>query len=141
MLKNQLGSTNIVITIALIFLAIAAFAAIQIFPLYWDHWNFEDTVENEMLNRLVPPYSEIESTITQKITRELDGIKAQYSEEHIKVEVLPDNSKVFVEVWYSRPHHLPFYQNPKQFYFKAEHATILPKKIDIPTRAPIPDME
>ena len=129
------------IVIGVILLLIAGFAAIQLFPLYWDHWNLEKTIENEMLNRLVPPYKDIEVGITQKIISVLNDIGALYEKEYIKVEVLPDNSRVSVEVWYSRSHHVPFYQNPKQFYIKLEHATILPKKIDIPTRAPLPNIE
>ncbi|MCP4399980.1 MAG: hypothetical protein GY801_22070 [bacterium] len=141
MLMNRRGSATVFIVIGVVLLAIAAFAAMQLFPLYWDHWNFEDTVENEMLHGLVPPYTDVEGTIAKKIVSLLKNIGADYKEEHIKVEVLPNNSKVFVEVWYTRSHHLPFYQNPKQFYLKSEHATILPKKINIPTRAPLPNVE
>ena len=140
-LDSQQGSASVFIVIGVVILVIAAFAFIQLFPLYWDNWNLKDSIKSEMLNRLVPPYKDIEVNIRQKIIRELDKIGAQYEEEYVKVEVKPDNSKVFVEVWYSRAHHLPFYQNPKQFYLNLQHATILPKKIDIPTRAPLPNIE
>ncbi len=61
---------------------------------------------------------------------------AQYEEEHIRVDVKDDRT-IHVEVWYSRPHHLPLYQNPKQFYIKVEHRSLLPKSIEIPKRTPI----
>jgi hypothetical protein len=46
---------------------------------------------------------------------------AEYKEEHIKIEVSDNNKRMHVEVWFSKSHSLPLYQNPKQFYVTLDH--------------------
>ncbi len=139
--KNEQGSANVIVIILGLILAILIYVGIQLFPLYWDHWNFEDSVRTTMMSALVPPYTNVAPQIRQTITTLLDNMRAQYEKEHIKVEVTSDNRKIHVEVWYSRSHHLPVYSNPKRFYITADHASILPKPIELPKRTPIKELE
>jgi hypothetical protein len=63
---------------------------------------------------------------------------------HIKVVLTPKTKRISAEVWYSRQHSVPLYQNPKEFYINAEQAAIispikekLQDKIKRPTLPPI----
>jgi hypothetical protein len=74
-----------------------------------------------MMYALVPPYKDVDSTVRKKVVELLDEIGAEYKEEHIKIEIGDNNKRMHVEVWYSKSHNLPLYQNPKQFYFALDH--------------------
>ena len=138
--KRQSGSTPVIVVIVIV-LAIIVFAATQIFPLYWDHWNFEESVSTAIKLELVPPYEEIEQQATQKIISLLDTMGAVYDENNILVKADPNVKKIQVEVWYSLPHHLPLYPNPKPFYIKVEQKAIISvikEKLKLPTPRQLP---
>lgn len=133
--RNERGSTAVIVAIVIV-LAIIIFVAVQLFPLYWDHWNFEEALTATLKLELVPPYEEVENTIRTNIINLLNDMGAQYEEDHIIVTVTPKNMRIRAEVWYSRPHHLPLYPNPKQFYIKVEHTAIvsgIKDKLKLPT--------
>jgi hypothetical protein len=140
-LKNQHGSAKVIVIIVVILLAIAGYAAIQLAPIHWDHANFEKRVEESAISRLTPPFTNVENTVKNEIVGLLDGMGATYEKDHIKVEVSEDNRKIHVEVWYSRSHALPLYQNPKEFYTKFDHKSILPKTLNLPKKTPLPDID
>lgn len=138
--RNEQGSGKVIVVILVLLLAVVGYAAIQLAPLHWDHANFEERVKETMISGLVPPFKDVEATVRQKIVGLLDEMGAKYEKEHIKIEISEDNRKIHVEVWYSRKHGLPLYQNPKQFYTKLDHTSILPK-LDLPKRTPLPDID
>lgn len=134
--KNQeRGSASILIIVIVLVLLIGGYAGWQLFPLYWDHWNFEDTVRSIMS---APTGNDVEASVKQQIMQLLDKMGAQYQENHVRVVVNTEQKSIEVEVWYARPHHLPLYPNPKQFYLKLRQASILPK-INLPQRTPLPE--
>ena len=137
--RNEQGSAKILTIIGILILAVLVYAGVQLFPLYWDHGKLEETVRTTMISALVPPYKDVDSNVKQTIITLLDEMGAQYEKEHVKVEVSSDNKSIHVEIWYSRTHHLPLYPNPKRFYSKLDHTSILPKAIDIPKRTPLPE--
>jgi hypothetical protein len=122
---------KVVIILFVIVAALGVYAAFQIMPLSWDHARFEQLAKGAMMTALVPPYTNVEETVKKQIAALLDNMHATYQPEYIKVTVSEDFKKIQAEVWYSRSHGLPFYQNPKQFYSKLEHASLLPK-INLP---------
>ncbi len=124
-IDRQYGSTAVISAIVLIILGIIIFVAVQLFPLYWDHWNLEDSAKNALKLELVPPYDEVENKIRQTIIGLLDDMAAQYDEEHIQVVLTAETKRIRAEVWYSRNHHVPLYQNPKEFYLNVEQLAIL----------------
>lgn len=131
---------KIVGILLLIVIAVGAYTAFQLMPLSWDHARFEQLAKDAMITSLVPPYTNTEANVKKQITALLDNIHAQYEPEYIKVTVTSDFKKIEAEVWYSRSHGVPFYQNPKQFYSKLEHTSILPKTLNLPkppTETPI----
>jgi hypothetical protein len=140
-LKNEHGSAKVIVIIGVILVAIAAYAAIQLAPMHWDHANFEERVKESAISRLVPPFTDVETTVRNDLAGLLDAMGAAYEKDHIKVEVSEDNKTIHVEVWYSRSHALPLYQNPKQFYTKFDHTSMLPKTLNIPKRTPLPDVD
>ncbi len=44
-INNERGSAAIIVIVILV-LVVAAYVGIQLFPLYWDHWDFERESEN-----------------------------------------------------------------------------------------------
>ena len=134
------GDANIIMIVLLVIVVIGIFVGFQILPLRWDHAKFGQQVQTVMISTLVPPYKDVAATVTQKITTLLDSMGARYQKEHIQVEVGAENKNLHVRVWYTRPHHLPLYQNPKQFYLELDHTPLLPQ-INIPKRATIPPIE
>ena len=140
-IRNEQGSARIITVSIILILAVLVYVGVQLFPLYWDHWDFEETVRTTMISALVPPYKDVESKVKQKIMTLLDEMGAQYEKEHIKVEVSSNNKNIHVEVWYSRSHHLPLYSNPKRFYINHDHTPILPKSIELPQRTPLEGIE
>ena len=134
--KNlERGAANVLIIIIVLVLVIGGYAGFQLFPLYWDHWNFEDTVRTVIT---APTGKDVEAGVKQQIMQLLDRMGAQYQPEHVRVDVNTEQKSIEVEVWYTRPHHLPLYPNPKQFYLKLRQASILPK-INLPQRTPLPE--
>lgn len=131
---------KVVIILLVIVAAVGAYAAFQIMPLSWDHARFEQLAKDAMVTALVPPYTNVEETVKKQIAGLLDDIHAQYEPEHIKVTVTSDFKKIQAEVWYARSHGVPFYQNPKQFYSKLEHTSILPK-INLPKPPTMPPLD
>ena len=139
--RNEQGAAKVIVIILILLLAIAAYAVIQIAPLHWDHAKFEERVKESAISRLVPPFKDVETTVRNDLAGLLDAMGATYEKDHIKVEVSEDNRTIHVEVWYSRKHSLPLYQNPKQFYTKFDHTSMLPKTLNIPKRTPLPDID
>jgi len=139
-IRNEQGLAKIMTVSIIVILAVLAYVGVQLFPLYWDHWDFEDTVRTAMISALVPPYKDVDSKVKQTIITLLDEMGAQYEKEHVKVEVESNNKKIHVEVWYSRSHHLPVYPNPKGFYINIDHAPLLPT-IKLPKRTPLKGIE
>ncbi len=140
-IHNERGASTPIIVILVLLAVVIIFAATQLAPLSWDHANFEQALQTAMVSSMVPPYDNVEETVRQKIRSLLNDMGAQYQDEHIKVEVTENNERINVEVWYSRIHSLPFYQNPKQFYVNLSHKSLLPKKINIPERSPLPKLD
>lgn len=137
---SEQGAVNILLIILLVILAIGAYAGIQLFPLYWDHWNFEKAAQSQMVATLASARENIEATVKQQIVQLLDNMGAQYQPEYVRAALSSDQKSMQVEVWYARPHHLPLYPNPKQFYVKLEHALLLPK-LNLPQPTPLPQTE
>ena len=60
----------------------------------------------------------------ERIKGVLKDMNAQFKDKDIKVMVDPQKNKIVIEVRYARSHKVPFIQNPKQFYMKAENTPI-----------------
>jgi hypothetical protein len=138
--KPDQGAANVLLIILLVVLAIGAYAGIQLFPLYWDHWNFEKTAETQMVATLASARENLEATVKQQIVQLLDAMGAQYQPEHVRTTLSSDQKSMQAEVWYARPHHLPLYPNPKRFYLKLEHELLLPK-LNLPQPTPLPAID
>jgi hypothetical protein len=140
-ISNEQGSAKILTVSILLILAVVVYAGVQLFPLYWDHWNFEEAVRTTMIATLVPPYKDVDSKVKQAIMTLLDNMGAQYEKEYVKVEVSSNHKTIHVQVWYARSHHLPLYPNPKRFYLNSDYTSLLPKSIELPTRPPLQGIE
>ena len=133
--NHEQGAAHVLLIIIVLLLGVGGYAGFQLFPLYWDHWNFEDTVRTVIT---APTGNDVEAGVKQQIMQLLDKMGAQYQPEHVRVNVNAEQKSIEVEIWYARPHHLPLYPNPKQFYLKLRQASILPK-INLPQRTPLPE--
>ncbi len=118
--RSSQGRAGLQAIIALLILAAVVYTGIQLVPLYWAHWNFKDKVEEKVKFTFVNYSSNHEKKLRSEIISLLKDMGAEYEDKNVKVDVDPRQKKVKVEVWYSKSHNLPFYQNPKQFYVTAE---------------------
>lgn len=121
--RYERGAAPIAAIIVVLIIAAVVFIVLQIAPMQWAHANFKEKVMAEMMYTLVPPYKNIDEKMKNKIVELLNEMGAEYKDEHIKIDMSDDNKRIHVEVWYSKAHKLPLYQNPKQFYVSLDHRT------------------
>ncbi|GAK56334.1 hypothetical protein U27_03296 [Candidatus Vecturithrix granuli] len=124
--RDERGAVGIKAIIALVIVGVFVYAGIQLIPLYWDHWNFEDEVTTNVQFAYVNYDREkVQEALTAAIYGMLDKIGAQYEKKNVRVKVDNNTKKITVEVWYSRTHNFPvFPPNPKPFYIKVENTPI-----------------
>jgi len=125
---NERGGAGPGAIVGLIVLAIVAFVFIQLVPIYYDHWTFEDEFNNEKLNIIfvnVTDDKKIKDAVVQKVKTLIADMKgAKVNDKDIKVTVDPAKRKIIVDVRYTRPHKVPFWQNPMVFHIKKENTPI-----------------
>ncbi len=125
---NERGGAGPGAIVGLIVLAIVVFVGIQLVPIYYDHWTFEDEFNNEKLNIVfvnVTDDAKVKDAVVQKVKTLLTEMEnAQFKDKDIKVTVDPAKKKIIVDVRYARPHKVPFLQNPKSFHLHAENTPI-----------------
>jgi hypothetical protein len=119
--RYERGASPVVMIIVVLVIAIVIFAGAQIGMLQLAYMNVKEKTKAEMMYALVPPFEDVDTKVRNKIVELLNEIKAEYKEEHIKIEVSDNNTRMHVEIWYSKSHNLPLYQNPKQFYITLDH--------------------
>ncbi len=123
-LTNEWGAAGIKAIIALLIVAAVIYSGIQLVPIYWDHYSFEDDLNTEVRFLFVNVPSEREKHLNNFIVGRLKEMGAKYEDKNVKVDVDDGKKKVKVDIWYGRPHNLPFYPNPKQFYIHVENTPI-----------------
>lgn len=124
-LTNERGGAGPKAIIAIAVLIAVIYSCIQLIPIYWRHWSFEDALKEQVRFLFVNVNSDYETYLHNFIITELDLMRADYDKEkniHVKVDM--KLKRVDVKVWYSRTVKLPFFPNPKQFYVEAENTMI-----------------
>lgn len=130
MTLNERGGTRLSAIIAIAILGALVYVCVQVIPILWANWNFEDAIKNKVQFAFIN-YKDVKKELPQDIKKTLDKMGATYKDKDVKVEVEVDQEgnkkKIIVEVWYSRTHKLPslpFFQNPKPFYIRVENTPI-----------------
>ena len=121
---NERGAAGPKAVIALLILAAVIYTGIQLVPIYWDHWSFEDDVKTKVQFAFVNYRDKRERRLTDDVIGMLDEMGADYEKKNVKIEVDEGAKKIKVEIWYTRSHKLPFYPNPKQFYINLENTRL-----------------
>ena len=121
---KERGTAGFKALIALLILAAIVYTGIQLVPIYWDHWNFEDEVKTELRFLFVNVQAKREEYLNNFVIGKLKEMGAEYKKENVRVKVDDSKKKAKVEIWYTRTHKLPFFPNPKQFYINLENTTI-----------------
>lgn len=126
MIWNERGDSRVGAIIAVLVLGALIFVGVQLIPIYYDHWTFEDEFNNEKLALMFVNYSadKVKEKAIERIKDLLKDMNAQFKDKDIKVMVDPQKNKIVIEVRYARQHKVPFIQNPKLFYMKAENTPI-----------------
>jgi hypothetical protein len=119
--RYERGAAPVVAIIVVLIITIVIFVGFQIGMLQLAYMNVREKTKAAMMYALVPPYEDVDSKVRDKAVELLNEIGAEYKEEHIKIEISDDNKRMHVEIWYSKSHSLPLYQNPKQFYITLDH--------------------
>lgn len=125
LMRNERGSAGTKAAVAFAILGAVVYAAITLIPMYADHWKFEDDLKNNILfanEKYRGVEGGVEKGLTNDIESMLKSMGATYDKKQVRVKL--EQQKINVEVWYGRPHKLPFLQNPKQFYLKLENTQL-----------------
>jgi len=124
---NERGSAGPGLIAGLVVLAAVAFVCIQLIPIYYDHWTFEDEFTNEKLNLVwvnINDDKKVKDAVTQQAKKLLTEMNAQFKDKDIKVTAEPSKRKITVDVRYARPHKVPFLKNPLTFHTHKENTPI-----------------
>jgi hypothetical protein len=127
LLKFQRGAAGPKAIVATLVLIALVYVGLQIIPMYYDHWTLQDKIKEDVdfaYVNLTGGEGTIQSKLNKLITSRLTAINAEFKKEQVKVTIPDGTKKITVEIWYTRTHKLPFYQNPKQFYYKYTSTTI-----------------
>lgn len=126
MIWNERGDSRVGAIVAVLVLGALIFVGVQLIPIYYDHWTFQDEFNNEKLALMFVNYppEKVKEKAIERIKGVLKDMNAQFKDKDIKVMVDPQKNKIVIEVRYARSHKVPFIQNPKQFYMKAENTPI-----------------
>jgi hypothetical protein len=92
------------------------FVAIQLIPIYWNQWDFQSKAEESVTFVFIRYPRDQQEKLRNEIVGVLDEIGAVYEEDDIVVKVDGKKKRASVEVSYSRPHKVPFIENPLRFY-------------------------
>jgi hypothetical protein len=120
--RDESGRLGLKALVTLAILVGLIYSAFQLVPIYWDHYNLRESAKEKASFALVRHPLQPRESLEREIFTLLESVGAQYEEEDIVVEVDQLNKEIFVSVRYSRHHELPFYQNPKEFYFEVQHS-------------------
>lgn len=123
-IRNEHGSAETIkAVIAVAILGIFIYVAVQLVPMYNDHWNLEDDMKTLVQ---YPPQGgkseEKSKRIQAEVFKLLDNINADYQKKDVKVNV--EKKNISIEIWYSRTHTLPLFPNPKQFHLTVKNVVI-----------------
>lgn len=118
--RNECGRISPKAIITLAILGALVYAAIHLLPMHWDHYNLRESAKEKVKFAFVHHPIYTQETLENQIFDLLNAIDAQYEEGDVNVEVDKLNKEIYVDIWYSRPHELPLYQNPKEFHIELE---------------------
>lgn len=127
MTLNERGGTGLSAIIAIAILGALVYVFVQVVPILWAHWNFEDAIKTKVQFAFLNYKGNVKEKLTKDIKDTLNAMGANYKDKDLKVKVDDKSKKIVVEVWYSRSHKLPslpFFKNPKPFYVRVENTPI-----------------
>jgi len=124
LVRNDRGSAGMKAAVAIAIVGAAVFAGIQLVPLFWGHWSFEADVKTAVRFAFDNHRQDTQKNLRKEIIGLINRIDAEYEDKDVKVTVEQAKKKILVEIWYSRAHSLPFYENPKQFYIRIENTPL-----------------
>jgi len=114
--SNECGTAWIKAILALTILGGFVYIGIQLVPIYWDHYSLHESIRGKLEFAFVNHPRNTRTGIEHEIIKLLDSTDADYSREDVRVEVDRSEKTIHVDIWYTRSHELPFYQNPVEFY-------------------------
>jgi hypothetical protein len=114
--QRERGALPLGAIIGLAIVGAIIFVAIQLVPIYWNHWDFESKAEESVTFVFIRYPRNHKESLQGEIVTVLDQIGAVYEEKDIIVEVNEKKKQASVEISYSRPHKVPFIENPLRFY-------------------------
>lgn len=115
---HERGSAPIKAIIAFAVLFAVIYVAIVMIPIYIARYDLEDKVKEDILFANQRFGQDIPKGLTEKVYGYLNDMEAYYEKKNVSVKHNKSTKKVTVEIWYEKPHKLPFF--PKQFYVQVE---------------------
>lgn len=124
MLRNERGDGMITIIVILAIVGAMIFVGIQLIPIFWDHANLRDDILTVLRFAFVNYPQNTKERVTEDVKKLLTKSKAEYKDKDLKIEMKQEEKYLKVQIWYSRTHKVPFFQNPKQFYLEVDNREV-----------------
>ncbi|MDY6987504.1 MAG: hypothetical protein SWQ30_05540 [Thermodesulfobacteriota bacterium] len=116
LVSNECGRAWIKAILALTIIGAFVYTGIQLVPIYWDHYNLRESIRGKLEFAFVNHPRDTQRSIEHEIIKLLDSTDVDYTREDVRVQVDRSEKTIHVDIWYTRSHELPFYQNPVEFY-------------------------
>ncbi|MDY6836562.1 MAG: hypothetical protein SWH78_01190 [Thermodesulfobacteriota bacterium] len=113
---NECGTAWIKAILTLTIIGAFVYAGFQLVPIYWDHYNLQESIRGKLEFAFVNHPRDTQRNIEAEIITLLNSTDADYTREDVRVKVDRSEKIIHVDIWYTRSHKLPFYQNPVELY-------------------------
>ncbi|MDY6952804.1 MAG: hypothetical protein SWE60_14930 [Thermodesulfobacteriota bacterium] len=114
--SNECGTAWIKAILTLAILGALVFAGFQLVPIYWDHYNLKESIRGKLEFAFVNHPQDTQRSIEHEIIKLLNAMDADYEREDVRVQADRSEKTIHVDIWYTRSHELPFYENPVELH-------------------------
>jgi hypothetical protein len=115
---NECGRAFIKTILVLMIIGALIYSGFQLVPIYWDHYNLRESIKGRLEFAFVNYPRNTQRSIEHEIINLLNSTDADYARDDVKVQVDKSEKIIRVDIWYSRSHALPLYQNPIEFHIE-----------------------
>ena len=123
-ISNERGGAGLSAIIALAIVAACVYVGVQLIPIYWGHWNFEDNMKTLAQYAFVNITGDLKIAVEKEVKKGLDELGADYKNKDVKVKVDMARKKIVIDAAYTKTHKVPFLTNPLPFDIHVENTTL-----------------
>ena len=101
-LSNERGGAGLSATIAIAIVAACVYVGVQLIPIYWGHWNFEDNMKTLTQYAFVNITGDVKVAVEKEVKKGLDELGADYKNKDVKVKVDTAKKKIIIDAAYTK---------------------------------------